>query len=185
LKVRACGLEFESVRGWECLPAGWSHPDVASVATDEAANVYLFCRGDWPVIVYDSAGRLLHSWGTGQFSYRTHGMFIVGGHLYLVDDGGNRVGEYTLNGTFVRSVHPRKPATPRRAAATTPPPSGRVPVRCNGRPDHTTGLRTSRSALRAISTSATATGTRASTGSAAMRLSSDRGASPAQNPDSS
>ena len=106
MKVRACGLEFESVRGWECLPAGWSHPDVASVATDEAANVYLFCRGDWPVIVYDSAGRLLHSWGTGQFSYRTHGMFIVGGHLYLVDDGGNRVGEYTLNGTFVRAIGP-------------------------------------------------------------------------------
>ena len=101
-------LCFELVEGWEQLPQGWAHVDVAGVCTDKDDNVYLFCRGDHPVIVYDKNGALLGSWGEGTFSYRTHGMYMAGGdELFLVDDSGNSVGKYGLDGTELLRVGPR------------------------------------------------------------------------------
>lgn len=98
-------LRFELVDEWERLPAGWSHPDVAAVCTDSADNVFLFCRGDNPVMVYDRDGVFLDSWGEGRFSYRTHGMFMGGNdEVFLVDDGGNSVGRYGLDGKLLQVI---------------------------------------------------------------------------------
>ena len=44
------GLEYEVVRGWEQLPDGWSFTEVAGVAVDSQDRVYVFCRGEHPVI---------------------------------------------------------------------------------------------------------------------------------------
>jgi hypothetical protein len=92
-------LQFELVEGWEQLPEGWKHRDVAGVATDSQDNVYLFCRGDHPIIVYDREGRFLDSWGEGAFTMRTHGIFIDSeDNVYLVDDAAHTVQRYTLEG---------------------------------------------------------------------------------------
>jgi DNA-binding beta-propeller fold protein YncE len=100
-------LRYELVEGWERLPAGWSHPDVAGVCTDADGNVYLYARGDHPVIVYDSNGKFLGSWGEGRFSYRTHGMHMGrDGLMYLVDDLGGSVGRYGLDGTLLQAFGP-------------------------------------------------------------------------------
>lgn len=102
------GLRFELVPKWEQLPSGWAHADVAGVCTDAQNNVYLYCRGDHPVIVYDCGGRCLGSWGEGMFSYRTHGMFMKDHQeLFLVDDGGNSVGRYSLDGQLLQVIGPR------------------------------------------------------------------------------
>ena len=66
-------LKYEVVEGWEQLPAGYVHRDVAGVAVDGEDRVYLICRGDHPIIAYDRNGKFLGSWGEGQFTYRTHG----------------------------------------------------------------------------------------------------------------
>jgi DNA-binding beta-propeller fold protein YncE len=103
-------LKYELVEGWEQLPEGWSHIDVAGVCTDASGNVYLYCRGDHPVIVYDRNGKFLDSWGEGVFGYRTHGMFMSGrtGHdeLFLVDDDGNSVRRFTLDGRELQVIGP-------------------------------------------------------------------------------
>jgi hypothetical protein len=39
---------FEVVAGWEQLPAGYAHPDVADVSVDSTGRVYLFCRSEHP-----------------------------------------------------------------------------------------------------------------------------------------
>ena len=44
-------LRYDVVEGWEQLPKGWEHRDVAGVAVDGEDRVYLICRGDHPVIV--------------------------------------------------------------------------------------------------------------------------------------
>ena len=44
--AQASTLRYEVVEGWEQLPAGWSHRDVAGVATDAKDRVYLFSRAD-------------------------------------------------------------------------------------------------------------------------------------------
>lgn len=101
-------LQFELVEGWEHLPAGWSHPDVAGVCTDSSGNVLLYCRGDHPVIIYDRDGNFIDSWGEGMFSYRTHGMFMRGDdQMFLVDDGGNSVGRYSLEGKLLQQIGPK------------------------------------------------------------------------------
>jgi DNA-binding beta-propeller fold protein YncE len=101
-------LCFELVEGWEHLPAGWSHRDVAGVCTDSELNVYLYARGDHPVIVYDRDGNFLGSWGEGKFTYRTHGMFMNGeDEIFCVDDSGNSVERYTLDGTLLQQIGPK------------------------------------------------------------------------------
>lgn len=100
-------LQFELVEGWEQLPIGWFHRDVAAVCTDTEGNVYLYCRGDHPVIIYDRDGMFLGSWGEGRFSYRTHGMFMSQtDQMFLVDDGSNSVCRYALDGTLLQTIGP-------------------------------------------------------------------------------
>lgn len=38
-------LAFELVEGWEQLPDGWAHANVAGVCTGSEDNVYLYCGG--------------------------------------------------------------------------------------------------------------------------------------------
>lgn len=52
-------LQFKLAEGWEQLPDGWLHIDVAAVCTDSSGKVCLYCRGDHPVIVYERDGTFL------------------------------------------------------------------------------------------------------------------------------
>jgi DNA-binding beta-propeller fold protein YncE len=95
------------VLGWERLPTGFTHPDVAAVAVNSRGEVYLFCRAEHPVLVYDRDGRFLRSWGEGQFSMRTHGITIgPDDSVYCVDDGGHSVRKFGPDGTLLRSIGP-------------------------------------------------------------------------------
>ena len=57
--VQTGTLGYVVVEDWEQLPPGWAHRDVAGVATDSLDRVYLICRGEHPIIVYDRDGRFL------------------------------------------------------------------------------------------------------------------------------
>jgi len=104
-KVGSGSLQFELVEGWEQLPAGFNHPDVAAVSTDSDGNVYLFCRAEHPVMIYDRDGRFLDSWGEGQFSPRPHGMFIdAEDFVYLVDDSDHTARKYTKDGKLLMQL---------------------------------------------------------------------------------
>ena len=54
---------YEVVEGWETLPEGYSWNEVAAVAVDANDRVYAFNRGPNPMIVFDSDGNFLSSWG--------------------------------------------------------------------------------------------------------------------------
>ncbi len=100
-------LQFEFQSGWQQRPAGWPLEDIAAVCTDSGGNVYLYGRGEHPVSVYDSSGRFVRSWGERRFSNRSHGMFMTpDDELYLVDDGMNFVGRFTLDGELVQMIGP-------------------------------------------------------------------------------
>ena len=59
------------------MPKGYAHRDVAGVAVDGEDRVYLMCRGDHPVMIYDQKGKFMRSWGEGEFTYRTHGIYVA------------------------------------------------------------------------------------------------------------
>ena len=89
---------------WGALPAGWSYVEVAGVAADSQDNVYVFNRGEHPVVVFDRDGAFLRSWGEGTIE-RAHGIYITADdRLFLTDDKDHTVTEYTLSGERVMTM---------------------------------------------------------------------------------
>jgi DNA-binding beta-propeller fold protein YncE len=98
-------LSYQVVEGWEQLPPGYEHRDVAGVAVDSEDRVYLICRGDHPIIVYDRKGQFLGSWGEGQFTYRTHGITVGPDDMvYCTDDGNHTVRKFTPDGKLLMTL---------------------------------------------------------------------------------
>ena len=60
---------------WANIPDGWELKDVAAVGVDSKDQVYVFNRGEHPMIVFDRDGKFLRSWGEGLFK-RAHGILI-------------------------------------------------------------------------------------------------------------
>ena len=96
-------FRYEVHDGWEQLPEGWQHGDVAGVATDAQDRVYVFNRSEHPLIVYDRDGRFIKSWGEGVFT-RPHGATIVGDLIYLADDSDHTVRKCTLDGEVLMTL---------------------------------------------------------------------------------
>ena len=98
-------LQYGVVEGWEQLPKGYAHRDVAGVAVDAEDRVYLICRGDHPIIVYDCDGKFLGSWGEGDFTYRTHGITVgPDQNVYCTDDGNHTVRKFTPGGKLLLTL---------------------------------------------------------------------------------
>jgi DNA-binding beta-propeller fold protein YncE len=96
---------YEVVEGWEQLPPGYEHRDVAGVAVDREDRVFLICRGDHPIMVYDQKGNFLRSWGEGEFTYRTHGITIgPDGAVWCTDDGNHTVRKFTPEGKLLLTL---------------------------------------------------------------------------------
>ncbi|MFN8525706.1 MAG: peptidyl-alpha-hydroxyglycine alpha-amidating lyase family protein [Chloroflexota bacterium] len=95
---------YEVVEGWEQLPNGWSHGDVAGVATDSQDRVYVFNRSPHPVIVYDREGKFLDAWGDETLYPRAHGITIVNDEVYLVDARDQTVRKCTLDGKVLMTL---------------------------------------------------------------------------------
>jgi DNA-binding beta-propeller fold protein YncE len=93
---------YEAVTGWERLPTGYQHPDVAAVAVNSKGRVYLFCRSEHPVMIYERDGSFVGSWGEGVFTMRTHGITIgPDDSVYCTDDAGHSVRKFTPDGKLL------------------------------------------------------------------------------------
>jgi DNA-binding beta-propeller fold protein YncE len=104
-------IEYEVLHGWEQMPEGWSFVEVAGVACDSQDLVYVYNRGEHPVIVFDKEGRFLHAWGEGMF-VGPHGIFIDrADHLWLADDKNHVVHKCTPEGKILMTLGtPGEPA---------------------------------------------------------------------------
>lgn len=103
---------YEVAEGWGKLPNGWSYREVAAVGVDRQDRVYVFTRGEHPVIVFDRDGNFLRSWGEGLFK-RAHGvtMGFSDDTIYLTDDGDHTVRKCALDGKVLLTLGiPGKPA---------------------------------------------------------------------------
>jgi len=96
---------------WAKLPAGWSFKEVGGVGVDGNDNVYVFNRGEHPMMVFDREGNFLRSWGEGQYP-RAHGVHMaLDDTMFLTDDGGHFVRKVTLDGKVLLELGvPGKPA---------------------------------------------------------------------------
>ena len=103
--VENTALRYQVAEGWEQLPPGWSHRDVAAVAVDSRDRVYVFTRSEHPVIVYERDGTFVRSWGEGLFTDRTHGITIApDDSVYCVDDADHTVRRMTTEGEVLMTL---------------------------------------------------------------------------------
>jgi DNA-binding beta-propeller fold protein YncE len=96
---------YAPIAEWEQLPADYTHPDVAAVALNSKGRVYLFCRAEHPVLIYERDGRFVGSWGEGIFSMRTHGITIApDDSVWCTDDAGHSVRKFTQDGKLILTL---------------------------------------------------------------------------------
>ena len=104
VKLGSGRFTYEVVVGWEKLPPGYRWREVAGVITDSKNNVYVFNRGDHPMIVFDSEGNFIQSWGEDIFT-RPHGITLGPDEtLYCTDDGDHTVRQCTLDGEVLMTI---------------------------------------------------------------------------------
>ena len=109
-------------RDWAKLPRWWNFgeadqpgPPRTSVKGAVAANgdVYVLCRAAHPVLVFDTEGRFVTSWGEGQFSSFVHGLTIdPAGNVWIADSGLHTVTQHEPDGTLLRTLGMRGAAAP-------------------------------------------------------------------------
>ena len=104
VRVGQGAFRYEVALGWPRLPEGWSFGEVPGVATDAAGNVFVFNRGEHPIIVFDREGNFLRSWGEGVFA-RPHGIFIgPDDAVYCVDDLDHTLRKFTPDGRLLMTL---------------------------------------------------------------------------------
>lgn len=90
----------------DTMPSGWKFGRVSAVATDSANNVYVFQRGKNadPLIVFDSHGKYLRSWGRGMFG-NPHGLRVDrDDHVWVTDNGDHQVMKFTKTGKLLLTL---------------------------------------------------------------------------------
>jgi DNA-binding beta-propeller fold protein YncE len=98
--VVALGKHFYSVeRPWGILPDGMLLSSVSDVAVDSRDQVYVFQRSEPPVVVFDSDGGYLRSWGSGLI-LDPHGIFSFNDRIYLTDRDAHQIQQYDTEGNM-------------------------------------------------------------------------------------
>jgi DNA-binding beta-propeller fold protein YncE len=102
--------QYHPTDDWGVLPDGWTLGEVAAVAVDRLDRVYVFHRGEHPLLVFERDGTFVRSWGEGIF-VRPHGLHIAPDDtIYCTDDGDHSVRQFTLEGKLLLTIG--TPGTP-------------------------------------------------------------------------
>ncbi len=95
---------YRIVDGWPKLPDGWRLGDVAGVGVDRNDRVYLFHRGEHPLMVFERDGSFVRAWGDGVFR-RAHGVHVTPDDtLWLTDEGDHTVRHCTFDGKVLVTI---------------------------------------------------------------------------------
>jgi sugar lactone lactonase YvrE len=109
---------YRTYRDWAELPKGMTWPAIAGAQQAPDGRLYVLtrchensCAGrpEPPVLVYDTSGKLLNSWGAGLFNF-PHGFWVDGdGNLWITDahaEGGkgNQVFKFTPEGKLLLTI---------------------------------------------------------------------------------
>ena len=99
-----------SGENWGNIPEDWTYKEATAVAVDAADNVYVFNRGTHPMVVFDSQGNVLRTWGDGVFA-NPHGVTVgPDDAVYCVDNVDHSVRKFTPEGELLMTLGAQHPA---------------------------------------------------------------------------
>ena len=97
-------LKYDANDHWTQVPAGWTWTEVTATAVDSRDRVYVFNRGDQPVMVFNPDGSFVTAWGEGVFN-RPHGITIgPDDSVYCTDDADHTVRKFTPDGKLLLTL---------------------------------------------------------------------------------
>jgi DNA-binding beta-propeller fold protein YncE len=96
--------EYEVDAEWAKVPEGWTFREVAGVATDSRSRVFVFSRGEHPMMVFDRDGEFLASWGEGVFTKAHNVRVSPDGSVFCSDLLDHTVRKFTPAGELVMTL---------------------------------------------------------------------------------
>lgn len=105
LTAAAACAEYRVVHGWPVLPESVALGQVTGVGLDSRNHVWVFHRGDRPVLCFDAeTGKLAASWGEGLFPM-AHGLTVDSrDNLWLTDVERHQVFKYNTRGELLMTL---------------------------------------------------------------------------------
>ena len=89
--VAQSALPVHPVEDWAKLPAGWNLGECSGVAVDKQDNVWIFNRGQHPVVEFDKHGKFLKSFAEVPV-VSSHGIRVgPDGNVWLIDVAGHKL----------------------------------------------------------------------------------------------
>ncbi len=123
---------FEPVTGWAKIPHGIWLKEATSVAVDSNDNVFVFNRGNQPILVFDPDGNVIDNWGNdnppdkvrivhdaygnaSQFwetwFIRPHAITIdYEDNIWVVDDNAHQIHKMSKSGEYLMTIGSGTPA---------------------------------------------------------------------------
>jgi len=95
---------YEADADWAKVPRGWSFREVAGVAIDSRSRVFVFSRGEHPMMVFDSDGGFVASWGEGVFTKAHNVRVSPEGFVFCSDLRDHTVRKFTPEGELVMTL---------------------------------------------------------------------------------
>ena len=95
---------YRHVPGWGNLPDGWEWNHAVGVGVDAQDRVFVYNRSDHPMIILDTDGNVIDSWGEGLFGSAHHLEVGPDGSLYTTDIGNHTVRKWTPDGQLLMTL---------------------------------------------------------------------------------
>ncbi|MEA2785866.1 MAG: hypothetical protein QOF71_1970 [Candidatus Eremiobacteraeota bacterium] len=104
MSIVGTGAHTYRIEDWPQLPGRPPLPDVVAIGIDKDERLYVFNRGDEPMLVFDRTGNFITSWGLGRFR-RPHGLHLGPDEtIYCSDDSDHGVRKFTLQGELLLEI---------------------------------------------------------------------------------
>ncbi len=96
---------YHVVHGWPELPEGFAFGEVSGIGVDSHNHVFVFHRGEHPIMVFEGAtGKLLASWGDGIFA-RPHGLTVDShDNIWVTDVRSHQVYKFSHEGKLLMTL---------------------------------------------------------------------------------
>ncbi len=104
-------IDFRPTTEFLKLPEGWTLGACSAVAVSRKGEIYLFHRGQHPLICFDADGKYLRSWGDDLIK-TAHGLRVDrDDNVWATDIGSHRVYKFDPTGKLLLALGTGKPGT--------------------------------------------------------------------------